>query len=69
MGICPANQEVPEGEEEEPVIVEKPKIKYPTKFYGDWFTPDSRAVYAILKHAEVDDFTFQHVDSLKLENT
>jgi len=37
------------------------------QLYGDWFSSDTRAVYAILKHAKVD-FDFKLKNSLEGEN-
>jgi len=31
------------------------------QLYGDWFNGDSRAIYAILKHADVD-FDWTHIN-------
>ena len=73
---CGDSKGVPEAPEskgimrqQEPVEQEHQAEELSQKLhlYGDWFSSDSRAVYAILKHAEVE-FDFFHKNTLEGEN-
>ena len=64
---CASTESVPELTEQkgitkkEAVIVNEKLV-----VYGDWFSSDMRAVYAILQHSDVD-FNFNLIDTLKNE--
>ena len=47
--------------------IQRREEKAKLALYGDWFNSDTRAIYAMLKHANVD-FDWTLVDTLKGEN-